>query len=113
MPYMYILKCCDDSYYTGSTWNLEKRLFEHQNGTGARHTAKRLPVTLVFCEEFERVEDAFYREKQVQGWSRKKKQALIASNFNKLRELAICKNETHHSLVGFDSAQPTAVTLAP
>lgn len=106
MPYMYILECCDGSYYTGSTWNLEKRLFEHQSGIGAMHTAKRLPVRLVFCEEFERVDEAFYREKQVQGWSRKKKQALIAGDFNALHQLAVCNNETNYLRVGFDSAQP-------
>jgi putative endonuclease len=74
---MYILECADGSYYTGSTWNLEKRLWEHQNGIGANHTKKRLPVKLVYFEECDRVEDAYCREKQIQGWSRKKKQALI------------------------------------
>ncbi|WP_235108808.1 GIY-YIG nuclease family protein [Acaryochloris sp. 'Moss Beach'] len=78
MPYMYILKCADDSYYTGSTWSLKKRLAQHQCGEGARHTARRLPVELVYFEEFARVEDAFRREKQVQGWGRKKKEALMA-----------------------------------
>ncbi len=79
MPYMYILKCADGSYYTGSTWNLERRLAEHQSGLGANHTAKRLPVELVYCEEYDRVTDAYNREKQVQGWSRKKKEALLQS----------------------------------
>jgi len=72
MPYMYILECADGSYYTGSTWDLEHRLWEHQNGLGAKHTAKRLPVTLLYCEECERIEDAYIREKQIQGWSRKR-----------------------------------------
>ena len=104
MPYMYMLKCADDSYYTGSTWNLERRLAQHQRGEGARYTAKRLPVELVYCEEYERVEDAFNREKQVQRWSRKKEEALIAGDMNELRRLAECRNETH--CAGFDSAQP-------
>ena len=95
MPYMYILKCVDDSYYTGSTWNMEKRLAEHQQGLGARHTAKRLPVELVYCEVFDRVEDAFRREKQVQGWNRKKKEALIIDDSNALHQLAECQNGTH------------------
>jgi len=85
---MYILECADGSYYTGSTWNLEKRLWEHNNGQGANHTKKRLPVKLVFCEPYDRVEDAFLREKQVQGWSRRKKQALIEENYEKLSEYA-------------------------
>jgi len=63
MPYMYILKCADDSYYTGSTWNLEKRLAEHQNGMGSNHTIKRLPVELVYCEECDRIEYAYRGEK--------------------------------------------------
>ena len=75
--YMYILKCADDSYYSGSTIDLELRLIQHQNGEGANHTQKRLPVLLVYYEEYQNIEDAFYREKQVQGWSRKKKEALI------------------------------------
>ncbi|MCA9973383.1 MAG: GIY-YIG nuclease family protein [Anaerolineales bacterium] len=84
MPYMYILECADGSYYTGSTNNLEKRLWEHQSGLGANYTRKRLPVKLVYSEAFDRVEEAFNREKQVQGWSRRKKQALIAANFDQL-----------------------------
>ena len=107
MPYMYILECADGRYYTGSTKDLERRLWEHQNGLGANHTAKRLPVKLVFCEECDRIDDAFYREKQVQGWSRKKKEALMASDYNQIHLLAECKNETHCGNVGFDSAQPT------
>lgn len=74
---MYILKCEDGSYYTGSTVNLELRLAQHQNGEGSNHTRKNLPVVLVYYEEFQKIEDAFYREKQIQGWSRKKKEALI------------------------------------
>ena len=107
MPYMYILECADGSYYTGSTWDLERRLWEHQNGLGAKHTAKRLPVTLLYCEECERIEDAYIREKQIQGWSRKKKQALMAGDMNQIHHLAECQNESHWRNVGFDSAQLT------
>ncbi len=87
--YMYILLCSNGSYYTGSTKNLELRLIQHQNGEGANHTKKHLPVILVYYEEYQRVEQAFYREKQVQGWSRKKKEALINGDHNLLPELAI------------------------
>jgi putative endonuclease len=86
--YMYILLCSDGSYYTGSTNNLELRLAQHQNGEGANHTKKHLPVTLVYYEEYSRIDEAFYREKQVQGWSRKKKEALINGDVNLLPELA-------------------------
>jgi putative endonuclease len=94
MPYMYILECVDGSYYTGSTWNLERRLLQHQNGLGANYTQKRLPVKLVYCEQYNRVEDAFRREKQVQGWSRRKKQALIEGNIENLIEFS--KNYTQY-----------------
>jgi putative endonuclease len=82
--YMYILECADKSYYTGSTKYLELRVLQHQNGEGANHTKKRLPVKLVYFEEFSRIDEAFYREKQVQGWSRKKKEALIKGQHEKL-----------------------------
>ncbi|GAA4045496.1 hypothetical protein GCM10022388_08600 [Flavobacterium chungnamense] len=65
--YMYILLCSDGSYYTGSTNDLERRLAQHQNGEGANHTKKRLPVSLLYYEEYQRIDEAFYREKQVQG----------------------------------------------
>ena len=93
--WMYILLCADGSYYTGSTNNLELRLQQHQCGEGANHTKKRLPVQLIYFEEFERVEDAFFREKQVQGWGRKKKEALMKNMPEELHRLAMCMNETH------------------
>ena len=86
--WMYILECSDGSYYTGSTNNLELRLQQHQRGEGANHTKKRLPVKLVYFEEFNRIDEAFYREKEVQGWSRKKKEALIFSRPETLPELS-------------------------
>ena len=89
---MYILRCSDGSYYTGSTRDLESRLYEHQNGLGAVFTKKRLPINLVYCEEFERIDDAFYREKQVQGWSRAKKEALIQGQYDLLPKLAKTRN---------------------
>ncbi len=96
--YMYILECEDGSYYTGSTNNLELRLEQHQNGEGANHTKKRLPVRLVYYEEYQRVDQAFYREKQVQGWSRKKKEALINSKQELLPKLAIAYRDLNNPL---------------
>jgi len=93
--YMYILECAYGKYYTGSTIDLERRIEEHQNGEGANFTAKNLPIRLVYFEEYERVDQAFYREKQVQGWSRKKKEALINGKTAELHKLAECINETH------------------
>ena len=86
--YTYILKCSDNSYYTGSTINLEKRLLEHQAGRGANYTKMRLPVELVYFEEYPRIDEAFYREKQIQGWSRKKKEALIKNTIPELSDLS-------------------------
>jgi len=65
--YMYILECSDGSYYTGSTQNIELRLAQHQSGEGAKYTRTRLPVKLVFVEGFSRIDEAYFREKQVQG----------------------------------------------
>lgn len=93
--YMYILKGSDNSYYTGSTNNLEYRLYQHMNGEGAKHTAKRLPVELVYFEEYSRIDEAFGREKQIQKWSRAKKEALINEFPENLQALAECMNETH------------------
>lgn len=83
---MYILKCADESFYTGSTKDLDFRLRQHQVGEGANHTKKRLPVELVYFEEFMRIDFAYEREKQVQGWSRAKKKALIAGKLELLRK---------------------------
>ena len=88
MAWMYILKCADGSYYVGSTKNLELRIAQHQSGKGSRYTSGRLPVELVYGEEYERVVDAYAREKQVQNWSRAKREALIAGKPELLPALA-------------------------
>ncbi len=106
--WMYILECSDGSYYVGSTNNLGHRFVSHKNGEGANHTKKRLPVKLIYAEEFDRIDYAFYREKQVQGWSRKKKEALIKGELDALHMMAECKNITHYKNFvdgAFDSAQ--------
>ena len=92
---MYILECGNNKYYTGSTKDLTLRVWEHQNQLGANYTKKYQPVKLVYFEEFSRIEEAFYREKQIQGWSHSKKKGLINKNSEKLHELAECKNESH------------------
>ena len=86
--FMYILECSDGSYYTGSTIDLENRIQQHQSGVGANYTRRRLPVKLVYSEEFDRIDVAFDREKQVQRWSHKKKRALIERKELDLSELA-------------------------
>ncbi len=93
--YMYILECSDGSYYTGSTQYLDLRLAQHKAGEGSNHTKKRLPVKLIFFEEYQRIDEAFYREKQVQGWSRKKKEALMNGFAEELKKMAECMNESY------------------
>ena len=85
---MYIFKCVDDSYYVGSTRNLDLRLTQHQIGKGSRYTSGRLPVELVYGEEYDRIADAYIREKQVQNWSRAKREALINGDTVMLPPLA-------------------------
>ena len=94
--YMYILQCSNGAYYTGSTKDLEIRLKQHQNGEGANFTKKHLPVKLVYYEVFERIDEAFNREKQVQGWSRIKKEALINREYYKLPELSKSHTASRH-----------------
>ncbi|KQP57699.1 GIY-YIG nuclease family protein [Agreia sp. Leaf283] len=88
MPFIYILECADGAYYVGSTWDLEKRVWEHNNGLGANFTRTHLPVRLVYSEHSDEVSLAFAREKQVQGWSRAKKKALIEGRWGDLPGLA-------------------------
>ena len=88
MAWMYILECADGSYYVGSTVDLERRVWEHNEGLGGQYTARRRPVKLVYAAEFERIEDAFAWEKRVQGWSRAKREALIRGDWDALPALA-------------------------
>jgi len=86
--WVYILKCSDGSYYTGSTSNLEKRISEHKLGSIKGYTSKRLPVGLVFSEWFSDVNDAISAERQIKGWSRAKKEALTNGDFELIKILS-------------------------
>ena len=86
--YVYILACADGTYYTGSTKDIERRLQQHRVGEGSKYTKHRLLITLIYFEEFDRIDAAFYREKQIQSWSRKKKEALIQDRLDELPELS-------------------------
>ena len=89
MPFTYMLRCADGSLYVGSTrGDLAVRLSQHNSGTGARYTAARRPVTLLWSAEFELVTDAFALEKRVQNWSRAKRLALAEGRFADLPGLA-------------------------
>ncbi|MFI5135131.1 MAG: GIY-YIG nuclease family protein [Chitinophagales bacterium] len=94
--YVYILKCSEDSYYTGVTNDVDERVSQHNEGYYPKaYTFNRRPVKLVYVEEFQEYHEAIEWEKQIKGWTRAKKEALIRNNWDKLHELAECKNETH------------------
>ena len=85
MPFVYILRCADRSYYVGKTNDLYTRLTEHQSGVGADYTAVRRPVEMVYAEEHATIAGARNREMQLKRWSRAKKEALIAQDLPRLR----------------------------
>ena len=87
--WLYILRCSDGAYYTGTTRaDLETRAAEHQAGRFDGFTSTRRPVTLVYSEHFAQIVDAIAAERKIKGWSRAKKEALIAGNFDKLVTLS-------------------------
>ena len=89
LSYVYILKCSDDTYYTGVTSDLEKRLEEHISGVHlGSYTEKRRPVELVWYSEFNDINLAIEKEKQIKKWSRSKKQALVDGKYDELPNLA-------------------------
>jgi predicted GIY-YIG superfamily endonuclease len=85
---LYILLCADGSYYTGSTYDIDRRLFEHQEGLSpTAYTFRRRPVKLVWTEEVATLDDALLHEHQIKGWSRAKKAALIRGDFQAIHEI--------------------------
>ncbi len=90
MAFVYILRCADDSYYVGSTHSLDKRLWEHNAGLGSAYTRRpgRRPVELAWSFECAHIREAFNFEKQIQGWSRAKREALIRGDYASLPALA-------------------------
>lgn len=87
MPFVYILKCADGSYYTGSTVDLELRMAQHQTGSFKGYTSSRLPVELVWQQEFPTEHNAYVVERQIKGWTRAKKEALICGDFDAIHEI--------------------------
>ena len=114
--YVYILFCNDESYYTGLTDDLMKRFEEHVNGQYENcYTIKRRPLILKYYETIPFLKDAIEREKQIKGWSKAKKKALIEGNFHKLQLLSQCNNLSHHKYKdlenGLDFARPEKQSL--
>ena len=93
--YVYILECSDKSYYTGVTNNLERRLWEHESGFNPGcYTCKRRPVVLKYAIHHTDIKQAIAWEKQLKGWSRKKKEALFKDDWEEIKKLA--KNYTEY-----------------
>lgn len=90
--YVYILECADGSYYVGHTDDLGKRMALHEEGSCAGYTAQRRPVRLVFADEFPSRDDAIQRERQLKGWTRAKKRALIRGDWEAVHQLAGCRS---------------------
>ena len=90
MPFVYILRCADGSYYIGTSRSedLETRISQHNQGTFGGYTANRRPVTLVYSAQFDNIVDAIAYERQVKGWSRAKKEALIRGDIDALQGLS-------------------------
>jgi putative endonuclease len=88
--FVYLLRCSDNSFYVGSATgdDLEKRIAEHNAGTFGGHTSTRRPVQLVWSQHFQRITDAIAMERRLKGWSRAKKEALIANDWNAIEQLS-------------------------
>jgi predicted GIY-YIG superfamily endonuclease len=86
--FAYLLHCADASYYAGHTDNLVLRLAQHETGECGGYTATRLPVKLAWSQEFATREEALAAEQQIKGWSRAKKEALIAGDWHRIQQLA-------------------------
>lgn len=95
--YVYIVRCRDNSLYTGITNDLERRVNEHNDGKLPHaYTYKRRPVKLEWFQDFTEPNQAIYFEKKLKGWSKQKKEALIKGDFDMIETLAECRNATHH-----------------
>ena len=86
--WVYLLQCSDRSYYVGHTDELEKRILQHQGGELGGYTSTRRPVRVVFTQEFASREEALAAERQIKGWRRKKKEALVRGDWADMSHLA-------------------------
>ncbi len=98
MFWVYILRCADGSYYTGHTDNLERRIGQHQAGECEGYTATRRPVELIWSQDCVTREDALSAEMQIKDWSRKKKEAMMRSDWTEVSRLA--KSKSAHPSTG-------------
>lgn len=99
MFWVYILRCSDGSYYTGHTDNLEFRIGQHQSGECVGYTATRCPLELVWTQTFSTREEALSAERQIKGWSRRKKEAMMCGDWEEVSRLA--QNKSVHGSTRF------------
>ena len=85
MFYVYILKCSDGSYYTGHTNNIDRRICEHSEGKASSYTSKRLPVELVFLQNFQTKSESLEAERKLKNWNRIKKEIVIKKDWESLK----------------------------
>ena len=96
MAFTYILKCADGSYYTGVTNNIQRRLWEHKAGQVPGYAHSRRPVSVVWCSDDVDIATAIRTEKQIKGWRRAKKEALIRGDIDALPELSVANVRKRH-----------------
>jgi len=96
----YVLRCADGSYCTGHTDNLEERTGAHQTGVFKGYTSKRRPIALAWCQDFPTRVDALVAERQIKGWSRAKKEALIAGDWALVSLLSRNRQADRHPSTG-------------
>ena len=97
MPfYVYILRCADGTYYTGHTDDLDRRMAQHSVGEGCAYTSKRRPLKLLWATDCQSREQGWELEKQLQGWSRAKKEALMRGDFEALPALSRSRRKSAH-----------------
>ncbi len=98
--FVYIIKCADNTYYTGMTNNINRRWYEHcySQDNKYSYTYNRKPLKLVFYETFHDVKQAYKFERKIKKWSKAKKEAIINNNWHKLKELSECQNDSHYKL---------------
>jgi predicted GIY-YIG superfamily endonuclease len=106
MPfYVYILQCADGTYYTGHTDDLDQRMAQHADGTASKYTSKRRPLNLLWATDCQTREQAFELEKQLQGWSRAKKQALMRGDLEVLPGLSLNRDAREARALALRHAQ--------
>lgn len=107
--WVYILRCVDNSYYTGHTDNIEQRIAQHHQGYFPTcYTYKRRPLALVFSQDFATREEALASEQQIKGWSRKKKEAMMQGDWAEVSRLAKSTTPVRSELLG-SSVRPELV----